>query len=177
VKKTIVAALAVMVSASAVAFDVDGFRSGMSEQELAEVVRGQGWSIYPIRTVPGVYGEFRLGADGKPTGSVNDLGPANFSTCQGRLIAYSRELAFDTEYPETLRGLLANYGANPNVSVTQQQWTGPGGGYVTAVTTRWHKSGDRVDLTFHPEGRAPDGALKTSRSAGLSYIHVDPACH
>jgi len=177
VKKTIVATLAVMTSASAMAFDVDGFRSGMSYQALASVVQEQGWSLYPLAAIPGVYGEYRLGADGKPTGDVNHLGPASFALCQGRLVSYSRGIGPDSEYADTLRGLLANYGSNPHLSVIQQKWAGQGGGYITVVTTRWDRNGDRVELTLDPEGRAPDGSLKNASGAGLSYVHVDPACH
>jgi len=140
-EKTIVAALAVMISTSAMAFDVDGCRSGMSYQELAPVVQEQGWSLYPFAAIPGVYDEYRLGTDGKPTSDVNDLGPASFSLCQGRLVSYSRGIGPDSEYADTPRSLLANYGSNPHLSVTQQKWAAQADGYVTVVTTRWDRNG------------------------------------
>ncbi|MCA8351863.1 hypothetical protein [Burkholderia cepacia] len=165
-KKSILAALVTMASASASAFDVDSFRTGMSVIEVATIVRGQGWTLAPNNTIAGVYAEVQYGQDGK----VTELGPANFSFCNGRLISYTRQLDFDTEYVPQLREMLGRYGRQPTIEVRQQPWSGPGGGYLSVVATQWFVGRERVELAFEPEGRTGDGSLKNYRGANVSYV-------
>lgn len=165
-KKSILAVLITTASVSALAFDVDGFRTGMSVNEVATVVRGQGWTLGPNNMVAGVYIEAHFGPDGK----VMELGPANFSFCNGRLIAYTRELDFDTEYVQQLRDMVARYGSQSTIEVRQQPWSGPGGGYISTAATKWFVGRERVELSFTPEGRTGNGSLKYYRSANVSYV-------
>ncbi|WP_449412058.1 hypothetical protein [Pandoraea soli] len=165
-KTTIVAALAVVASASAVAFDVDGFHSGMTVSKVAATVQSQGWALEPNRMTQGAYLEAHYDANGK----VTELGPANFSFCDGRLIAYTRSLDFDTEYAPKLRDLIGTYGNQTHIEVDQYPWNGPGGGYITAIRTHWSVGRERVDLSFEPEEHTGDGALKHYRAADVSYV-------
>ncbi|VWD22557.1 hypothetical protein [Burkholderia contaminans] len=165
-KKSILAVLITTVSTSASAFDVDGFRTGMSVNEVATIVRGQGWTLGANNLVSGLYTEAHYGPDGK----VTELGPANFSFCKERLIAYTRELDFDTEYVPQLREMVARYGNQPTIEVRQQAWSGPGGGYVAGVATKWFVGRERVEIAFMPEGRTGNGSLKNYRGANVSYV-------
>ncbi|TGN96141.1 hypothetical protein [Burkholderia sp. USMB20] len=165
-KRSILAVLIATVSMYASAFDVDGFRTGMSVNEVATIVRGQGWELGANKMIAGLYTEAHYGADGK----VAELGPENFSFCNGRLIAYSRELDFDTEYVSQLREMIARYGSQPMVEVRQQTWSGPGGGYISSVATKWSVGRERVEISFIPEGRTGNGALKNYRGAHISYV-------
>ncbi len=110
--------------------------------------------------------EVHLGPDGK----VTDLGPANFSFCNGRLIAYTRQMDFDTEYVQQLRDMVARYGSQSSIEVRQQPWSGPGGGYISTVATKWLVGREHVELSFTPEGRTGNGSLKYYRSANVSYV-------
>lgn len=165
-KKTIVAALAVVASASALAFDVDGFRTNMPISEVASVVRSQGWTLGQSAVAEASRFEFHY----DPTGKVTESGPANFSFCKDRLIAYTRQLDFDTEYAPKLRELIAAYGGQPRIEVAQYPWNGPNGGYITSVRASWTVGRERIDLSFSPQEHAGDGSLKSYRSASLSYV-------
>ncbi|VWB64145.1 hypothetical protein BAR24066_02982 [Burkholderia arboris] len=110
--------------------------------------------------------EARYGQDDKLT----ELGPANFSFCKGRLVAYTRGLDFDTEYVPQLREMVGRYGSQPTIEVRQQPWSGPGGGYISIVATRWSVGRERIEIDFEPEGRTGNGSLKNSRGANLSYV-------
>ncbi|HDR9248826.1 TPA: hypothetical protein QDB50_000509 [Burkholderia vietnamiensis] len=165
-KNSILAVLISTASVSALGFDVDGFRTGMSVTEVATIVRSQGWALGPNNMIVGVYIEAHFGSDGK----VTELGPANFSFCNGRLIAYTRELDFDTEYVQQLREMVAKYGNQSTVEVRQQPWSGPGGGYISTVATKWSVGRERVEVSFTPEGRTGNGSLKYHRGANVSYV-------
>jgi hypothetical protein len=165
-KKLILAVLIATASMSASAFDVDSFRTGMSVNEVATIVRSQGWMLGPNNMIAGLYMEAHYGPDGK----VTELGPANFSFCNGRLIAYTRELDFDTEYVQQLREMVVRYGSQPTIEVRQQPWSGPGGGYISTVATKWAVGRERVEVSFTPEGRTGNGSLKYSRGANVSYV-------
>ncbi len=159
-------------SMSAFAFDVDGFRTGMSVNEVATSVRSQGWVLGANNMIAGVYAEAHYGPDGK----VTALGPANFSFCNGRLIAYIRELDFDTEYVPKLREMVGRYGSKPTIEVRQQAWSGPGGGYISTVANQWSIGRERIELAFVPEGHTGDGSLKNNRSAHVAYV-LPGQCH
>lgn len=165
-KKIVIGALTVFVPASVLAFDVDGFRTGMTVNEVATAVQRQGWTLGPDAAMPGLRFEVHYDANGK----VRNVGPASFSFCGSKLIAYTRQLDFDTEYAPKLRELIAVYGSQPRVTVAHDPWNGPNGGYVTSVRTMWTIGRERVYLTFEPEERAGDGSLKNYRGASLSYV-------
>ena len=165
--KSFIACLALTVSASALPFNVDSFHTGMILNEVTSSVEAQGWTLAPHRTVAGAYLEAHYDGSGQVTG----IGPASFTFCNGRLIAYIRSIDFDTEYPMKLRDLLGAYGNQPRITVVQDPWNGPGGGYISSVRMQWSVSdGERVDLEFIPEGRTGNGALKNSRVASVSYV-------
>lgn len=151
---------------SASAFDVDGFRTSMSVSQVEDIARGQGWALSASTLVAGVYIEAHYGPDGK----VTELGPANFSFCRGRLVAYTRELDFDTEYVTQLRDMVAKYGSQPTIEVRQQAWSGPGGGYISTVATKWPVGREQAEISFTPEGHTGNGLLKNYRSAHVAYV-------
>ncbi|QIX18328.1 hypothetical protein [Burkholderia multivorans] len=165
-KKSILAVVVATASVSAYAFDVDGFRTGMSVDEVANIVRGKGWTLSADNTDAGIYVEAHYGQDGK----VTELGPANFSFCNRRLVAYIRELDFDAEYVSQLREMIGRYGNQPSIEVRRQAWNGPGGGYISTVAAKWSVGRERVEIAFEPEGHTGNGALKYYRGANVSYI-------
>jgi hypothetical protein len=165
-KKAILALLAAMATVSVSAFEVDGFRTGMNVSETAAVVQRQGWTLGPSNLAPGIYVEAHYNQDGK----VSELGPANFTFCDGRLIAYLRSLDFDTEYAPKVRDMIVTYGSQPRVEVDQSAWNGPGGGYIMSVRTMWNVGRERAEISFEPEGHTGNGALKHYRGATVSYV-------
>ncbi|WP_160293624.1 hypothetical protein [Burkholderia gladioli] len=166
VRGVIVAMLLAIAPFSASAFDVDGFRTSMSVSQVEDIARGQGWALSASTLVTGVYIEAHYGPDGK----VTELGPANFSFCRGRLVAYTRELDFDTEYVTQLRDMVAKYGSQPTIEVRQQAWSGPGGGYISTVATKWPVGREQAEISFTPEGHTGNGLLKNYRSAHVAYV-------
>lgn len=169
-KRNIAIATAVMVSTSAAAFDVDGFRTGMTVDEVAARARSQGWQLAKNNVFQGSYSEYRFDANGK----VSDLGPAGFGFCDsGQLVAYNVSIDFDTEYVPKLRELVQTYREQPHVTVEQSLWGGSGGGYIQSVRLRWLVGKDRIDIEFSPEGRTGAGSLKYNRGASVSYFSLN----
>ncbi|MBU9574071.1 hypothetical protein C6P74_25620 [Burkholderia multivorans] len=164
--KTAVAVFAAVLSMSALAFDVDGFRTGMTVNEVAIVVQNQGWTLGESKGNRAMRYEFHFDSNGKVTG----IGPADFTFCDGRLIAYTRSLDFDTEYAPKLRELIEGYGNRPRIEVKQYPWNGQNGGYITSVRTIWAVGREFIELGFEPEEHSGDGSLKHYRGASLAYV-------
>jgi len=154
------------VSLSAGAFDVDGYRSGMSLPELAAATGRFGWTLAQLNDAPNLYGEVHVDKNGH---AIGQEGPGRFIVCHGKLESYFVSIDFDADYATSLRDLLARYGQPTVVMVNRSPWNGPGGGYLTSVDTEWKTAGDFITLSFQPETRLGSGALKNGRGANVSY--------
>lgn len=141
----------------------------MTVSEAAAVAQAEGWTLVPGNVVPGLYVEVHYDQSHK----ASEVGPVNLTFCNGRLMAYTRSLDFDTEYAMKLQEMIDKHGSQPRVKIDHLAWNGPGGGYSTDIRTTWVVDRERVEISFSPEERTGDGSLKHFRSASVSYVLLD----
>jgi hypothetical protein len=156
-----------LFAASAHAFEVDNYTSGMSVADLEKIVVRSDTQLRAYQQEEGrgqSYSAVRV--DEKGT-SVDIL--ATFTTCAGKLTSYGHNVDFDADYASLLEGLLRDYGQPKKVYVKREPWSGPNGGYIVITYMTWYQGLDRVELSFVPEGRTSKGELRHSRTATIRY--------
>ena len=148
----------ILFALSSEAFEVDGFRSGMTREQLTTEAVNRG-----LEVKEGPYGSILIGkfAEYRIVGS--------FGFCGDALIAYSHSIDFDVDYIPTLRTTIERLGQPQRVRTLQSPWSGSGGGNVQSVGMTWYTGNDRINLSFNPEGRDGKGQLRYFRSASIDY--------
>lgn len=161
-KKTAIATMFLIMSSAAAAFDVDGYRSGMTPAEVAAIAQRNGLEMWQMPNMPGAWAigiraQYRV--------------DATFAFCAPTgLVAYSHSLDPDNAYLPAVERAIAAWG-QPKVSVRREVWTGPGGGDVESIDMLWKRSdGTELSVSFGPEGRDGKGALRYNRGASIGYV-------
>lgn len=165
----VIGAIISFPSVRAIAFDVDGLRTGMSVSEAVSLLGTKMKRVSSGVTTAGHRSEIYWSDPSDTTGSVTSL-----VFCDGALVSILRNLDFDADYIPTLQDVLQKYATPNRVWVKRQPWTGPGGGYVSSSETEWTSGKDRVVLAFNPEGRGGTRALRYGREAGIDYETRSP---
>lgn len=141
------------------AFDIDGFRSGMTREQLILEAKNRGLEAKESAYGSWIIGEFATyRIDG------------NFSFCGEGLVSYNRMVDFDVDYIPSLQNLIEKHGQPHLIRTTKNPWSGPGGGYILGVEVTWYANNDRIQLSFYPEGRDGKGQLRHNRTASISYF-------
>lgn len=158
-------ALSIAVTGSAMAFEVDGFRSGMSVDDLKRVAATRYLELWSVGE-----GSWLMGRSAKHeiVGSFGFCGPRGLNS-------YTRSLDPDQEYASQVERAIASLG-QPKVSITRNLWTGPGGGEIVSVTMQWLQGGTRTTISSTPEGRDGKGNLRHNRAASLSITDMTRLC-
>lgn len=158
-------ALSLALSGSAMAFEVDGIRSGMSVADLRKVAASRHLELWSVGE-----GSWLMGrsANYEIAGSFGFCGPRGLN-------AYSRSIDPDQEYATQVERTIGSHG-QPKVSVTRTLWNGPGGGEVVGVEMQWRDGETRTTLSFIPEGPDGKGNLRHNRAASLSIADMTRLC-
>jgi hypothetical protein len=164
--KSAIAAMLLIASSAASAFDVDGFHSGMTPADVAAIAQRQGaeaWEYQPGMWATGIRSQYRI--DG------------TFSFCASTgLVSYSRSLDPDADYLPTVERTLSALG-QPKVTVRRGPNPGPGGGDVQSIDLLWaHDRTSEILISLIPEGRDGKGALRYNRAASVSYLDRTRLC-
>lgn len=154
-------AIAPLIGGQAFGFEAFGFRSGMSPAEV-EAAAPLGFHVHWFNST-GI-----VAADNSPTNIYVTL-----TVCAGRLVAVIRPVDADSEWLPRMKELLQQRG-QPQVRVSTDAWTGPGGGDISTVELVWRSPGEKVILNLTPEGRDGTGQLRFTRSASIAYDDVGP---
>ena len=167
-KKTAVAVMFLIASGAASAFDVDGYRSGMTPADVATVAQRQGLEMWQMANMPGdwaigIRAQYRI--------------DATFAFCAPTgLVSYSHSLDPDNAYLLTIERTIAAWG-QPKINVRRQVWTGPGGGEIESIDMLWKRGdGTELSVSYTPEGRDGAGALRYNRGASISYLDRPRTC-
>jgi hypothetical protein len=157
-------AAALVCTHGAGAFDIEGYRSGMTASELAVAV--ERWGLALTCSNNDKCAAWSAGRDQQVdiTGQFID-----FTFCHSSLVSFGHNIDFELDYIATLEAFLTQYGTPARVKVRTQPWSGPGGGYVKTVDTFWYSGDDRIQLSFNPEARTSSGMLRYSRGASVAY--------
>ena len=137
-------------------FDVDGFHSGMTTEQLVAVAKSRGLEAEEVQTAPGVWniGKFsRYEVDG------------NFAFCGGEgLVSYTHNIDFDADYIPMLESLIKNL-VRPGVF---RPYVPPMAGnesvLMPEVELTWNQNNEEIILSFSPETK------ELLRGAYISYI-------
>lgn len=163
--RVLVVLLLAVISYGAGAFDVDGYRTGMTREQLLRAAQSRGRDLWetPIHGNLAIGSRAELQIDG------------TFFLCEDSLVVYMKSVDFDVDYVPTLEMFLAKYGKPKTISTSQSPWTGPGGGNVRRVEMSWTMGNDDITLSFSPEGRDGKGALRHNRASSIRY-KSDSSC-
>lgn len=155
---TAVTIILALLAMKAYAFDVDGFRSGITKEQLSAEAMNRG-----LEVKEGPYGNWFIG---KFSESRID---GTFLFCGKSLVSYNRSIDFDVDYVPTLNSLIEKHGQPRSVRVTPIPWSGPGGGNVKVVKMAWYVANEKIVLSLTPEGRDGKGQLRHNRAASINY--------
>jgi hypothetical protein len=151
-------------SGSGVAFQADGFWSGMSPQELAARASAYGLVARPA---------------GGRQWLVGSLVPSRvlgvFGFCGNGLASYTRNIQSDTDYASTLAAIFATYGPPRSMTFSGNVAAGnAGGAFVSAGETVWWAGADRVRMRSFFDWRLYRGELQRMQPASVMYETRSP---
>jgi hypothetical protein len=139
-------------------FDVDGFHTGMTREELVNVARQRGLEAKELTS-----SSWGVGT------SDDNYTDSNFNFCGDGLIAYSRSIDFDIDFVRSLHTLTESNGQPQEILTKEYPWSGPGGGNIHGVEIIWRHDSEKIEIAFLPEGRDDHGKIRNTRAASISY--------
>jgi hypothetical protein len=158
---------AATVTPLAVAFDVDGFRSGMTREQFVAHA-----ALLGLKAVNQSDGEVTVV---RPD-ALQWLG-ARAAFCGNLLYSYSRTIGSDPDYAATLTKLFRDYGPPRKMSfrgdVSTDSDTGAGT-MQSYVITYWNRGDDRVRLKSYFDWRYYQGNLGRFQPATITFEARSP---
>lgn len=159
--------LAATASPPALAFDADGFRSGMTREQFAANA-----ALLGLRVL------------NRPDGKVTAARPsaplwlgATAGFCGDLLHSYSRSIVSDPDYAATLAKLFHEYGPPRQMSFRGDLTTdiNSGGGTMQSyVVSYWYRDNDRVRLKSYFDWRYQQGNLGRFQPATITFETRSP---
>lgn len=159
--KYVLLAALVALASPAHSFNVDGFRSGMTVDELKSYATRQGLDF---RTSEGALGSYRHIIGNLSTYSIE----GSFSSCNGLVFAYYRNVEADVAYANLAEDMLKRYG-QPKVWLDRLPVYQRPGVTGSSLKLTWYVQGDRITLEMTPELRDGQGGLIFRRGASIEY--------
>jgi len=157
-----------LLPGTALAFQVDGFWSGMSPQQL--VARA---ASYGLMAQPGTAGQWFVGMALPPPYPPRLLGEFNF--CGNYLVSYSRNIHSDADYARTLATIFATYGPPRKMNFSGDVDTGAAAGAFRASgETEWRRGDDRVKMQSNFDWRLYRGELQREQPASVRFETRNP---
>jgi len=156
--------LAALLSGHALAFQVDGFWTGMSTQQLVAVATAYGLVV-------------RQGAEGYwYVGTASPPRPlAKFGFCGNYLVSYTRNIHSDADYANTLAAIFATYGPPRKMSFSGDvAGSSADGAFRASGETWWGRGDDRVRMESHFDWRLYHGQLLREQPASVRYETRNP---
>jgi hypothetical protein len=155
---------AILLPMHALAFNADGFWSGMAKAEFVARAAQLG-----LRAVPGPGGRWAVARPNTPRAL------ATFGFCGNRLVSYSRTISSDPDYASTLMQLFLTYGPPRHMSFTGDVSMDDGGGAFRSFgVTLWYLGNDRVRLTSLFDWRMNRGDFRRRQPARITYEMRNP---
>jgi hypothetical protein len=156
-------------------FDAEGFRSGMTVEAVADMARQRELTLKNY-SISGSFAGYALLKTDRGGNVDFDAPLITLTFCDGGLTGFDHNIDVDVDYIPTLQDLLAKFGNPARVDVSRESWSGPGGGYISIEHMYWYSSTDRIELSFHPEGRTGSGALRYTHGSSISYSSRSKRC-
>ena len=156
--------LGALLPGHAPAFQVDGFWTGMSTQQLVAVA-----ATYGLVARLGAGGYWFVGTSSPP----RLLG--KFGFCGNYLVSYTRNIHSDADYANTLAAIFATYGPPRKMNFSGDVESGSANGAFRASgETRWQRGHDRVTMESYFDWRLYRGELQREQPASVRYETRNP---
>lgn len=156
--------LGAVLSGPGQAFQVDGFWTGMSTQQLVAIAVTHG-----LVARPGAGGYWFVGTASPP----RLLG--KFGFCGNYLVSYTRNIHSDADYANTLAAIFATYGPPRKINFSGDVESGSvDGAFRASGETRWSRGPDRVRMESHFDWRLYRGELRREQPASVTYETRNP---
>ena len=156
--------LGALLSGPGQAFQVDGFWSGMSTQQLVAVA-----ATYGLVARPGAGGYWFVGTALPP----RLLG--KFGFCGNYLVSYTRNIHSDADYANTLAAIFATYGPPRKMNFSGNVESGSAdGAFRASGQTRWERGYDRVTMQSYFDWRLYRGELQREQPASVRFETRNP---
>ncbi len=139
------------------AFDVDGFRTGMSKAEVTSWTTLRGREVRVQKNDPNSWSVGKF-----DEGQID----ATLYFCEERLIHCGHNIDFDTDLTSRTQLFNEKYGQPKKVETQTQQLNGVS---LASVYLYWYSGQDRMVLGFSPQIRNSAGEIKISRAASISF--------
>ena len=156
--------LGAVMSGPGQAFQVDGFWSGMSTQQMVAVA-----AAYGLVARPGAGGYWFVGTASPP----RLLG--KFGFCGNYVVSYTRNIHSDADYANTLEAIFATYGPPRQMNFSGDVEGGSvAGAFRASGQTRWQRGYDRVTMVSHFDWRLYRGELLREQPASVRFETRNP---
>ena len=156
--------LGALLPGHAPAFQVDGFWTGMSTQQLVSVAANNG-----LVARPAADGYWFIGTSIPP----RVLG--KFGFCGNYLVSYTRNIHSDADYANTLAAIFATYGPPRKMNFSGDVESGSAdGAFRASGETQWERGGDRVRMTSYFDWRLYRGELRREQPASVRFETRNP---
>lgn len=156
--------LGALLSGHAPAFQIDGFWSGMSTQQLVYVAANSG-----LVARPGADGYWYVGT------SIPPRVLARFDFCGNYLVSYTRNIHSDADYASSLAAIFANYGPPRKMSFSGDvEGSSADGAFRASGETLWVRGADRVRMESYFDWRLYHGQLQREQPASVRYETRSP---
>lgn len=154
-----------MIPGPGLAFQVDGFWTGMGRQQLLTVA-----AAYGLVVQPGADGEWFVGT------SLPARVLGKFGFCGNSLVSYTRNIHSDADYANTLAAIFATYGPpyQMNFSGDVGAGTAAGGAFRASGETQWERGPDLVRMESYFDWRLYRGELQREQPASVRYETRSP---
>ncbi|MFZ6708985.1 hypothetical protein [Undibacterium sp. TC9W] len=149
-------------TSGALAFDVDGYRAGMTNIELENAINRNGFKYIALEN-SGI-----VAAVVNNNGKVTDIA-ASFVVCKGKLSLYQHSLDFERDYVTQMEILIRDHGTPTSVTVFPRPFVGISNTYSKVLSSTWNFGSDQITLEMTPEVRDGKGALLFNKSANITY--------
>lgn len=156
--------LGTLLAAPVQAFQVDGFWTGMSSQQLLTTA-----AAYGLVAQPGKAGRWLVSAMYPPRVT------AEVGFCQNHLVSYRRNIMSDEDYANILSGIFAAYGPPRKMSFSGDVATGTAeGAFRASGETLWAQGTDRVRMDSFFDWRLNRGDLRRQQPASVFFETRSP---
>jgi hypothetical protein len=156
--------LGALLTAPVQAFQVDGFWTGMSPQQLFTTA-----AAYGLVAQPGKAGRWFISTMYPPR-AIAEVG-----FCRNYLVSYRRNVLSDADYANTLAGIFATYGPPRKMSFSGDVATGTAeGAFRASGETLWAQGLDRVRMASFFDWRLNQGDLRRQQPASVLFETRSP---
>jgi hypothetical protein len=156
--------LSCLTTFTCLAFESNGFITGMSIERAKQVVSAKGMNVRNL-TIEG-----RPNAAGFEQFSFfNSTAYGGvISFCNDKLSFYTHSVDFDLDFANALEKLIAQYGQPTSVQSSRSDFKDKPL-LMSQIKFVWIKGDDEITATVYPEKRDSNGTILISRTVNISY--------